>query len=136
MVAKQYTIPDDCAYTTTDEWVRVDESMVRMGISDYAQSELSDITFVELPEVGTQVEKGEAFGVVESVKAVADLIAPVSGEIVEVHSALEEHPEWVNEDPYGRGWIVCIAPEDLESVDGLMSAADYQKSIAERSSGS
>ena len=87
MAAKQFTIPDDCAYTTTDEWVRVDESMVRMGISDYAQSELSDITFVELPEVGTQVEKGEAFGVVESVKAVADLIAPVSGEIVEIGRA-------------------------------------------------
>jgi glycine cleavage system H protein len=133
MAAKTYDIPDDCRYAKTDEWIRLDQTVGRVGITDYAQSELSDIVFVELPEVGTQLEAGEVFGVVESVKAVSDLHAPVSGEIIEVHQNLEEHPEWINEDPYGRGWIISIAPEDLDAIDGLRSPEDYRAYIKERS---
>jgi glycine cleavage system H protein len=133
MAAKTYDIPDDCRYAKTDEWIRLDQTVGRVGITDYAQSELSDIVFVELPEVGTQLEAGEVFGVVESVKAVSDLHSPVSGEIIEVHQNLEEHPEWINEDPYGRGWIISIAPEDLDAIDGLRSPEDYRAYIKERS---
>jgi glycine cleavage system H protein len=133
MAAKTYDIPDDCRYAKTDEWIRLDGTVGWVGITDYAQSELSDIVFVELPEVGTQLEAGEVFGVVESVKAVSDLHAPVSGEIIEVHQNLEEHPEWINEDPYGRGWIISIAPEDLDAIDGLRSPEDYRAYIKERS---
>ncbi len=133
MAAKTYDIPDDCRYAKTDEWIRLDGTVGRVGITDYAQSELSDIVFVELPEVGTQLEAGEVFGVVESVKAVSDLHSPVSGEIIEVHQNLDEHPEWINEDPYGRGWIISIAPEDLDAIDGLRSPEDYRAYIKERS---
>ena len=129
---QEYEIPDDCHYTESDEWVRVDGAVVRVGITDYAQSELNDIVFVELPEAGSQLAPGEAFGVVESVKAVSDLLAPIAGEIVEVHARLSEHPEWINEDPYGRGWIIAISPEDDEALDGLMSAADYRAHVKAR----
>ena len=129
---KEIVVSEDCRYTESDEWVRIDDDGARIGITDYAQSELSDIVFVELPEVGSQLEAGAAFGVVESVKAVSDLLAPLSGEVIAVHSALEEHPEWLNEDPYDRGWIVCIRPEDLEGYDALMSADQYRKYVDER----
>jgi glycine cleavage system H protein len=132
MADHEYEIPDDCQYTESDEWVRVDGTIVRVGITDYAQSELNDIVFVELPETGRQLEKGEAFGVVESVKAVSDLLAPLTGEITEVHGRLSEHPEWLNEDPYGRGWIVALNPEDLEALDSLMSAAEYRAHVKAR----
>jgi glycine cleavage system H protein len=132
MAENTYEIPDDCRYARTDEWIRIDGTQGRIGITDYAQSELSDIVFVELPVVGTQLEAGDVFGVVESVKAVSDLIAPVSGEIVDVHTALAEHPEWVNEGPYGRGWIVVLAPEDLDEVDTLLSPEEYAAYVEER----
>ena len=128
----EYEIPDDCHYTESDEWVRVDGAVARIGITDFAQSELNDIVFVELPEAGNQLAAGEAFGVVESVKAVSDLLAPLAGEIAEVHTRLSEHPEWINEDPYGKGWIIAINPEDLEALDGLMSAADYRAHVKAR----
>ena len=112
--------------------MRVDGAVARIGITDYAQSELNDIVFVELPEAGNQLAAGEAFGVVESVKAVSDLLAPIAGEIVEVHTRLSEHPEWINEDPYGKGWIIAINPEDLDALDGLMSAADYRAHVKAR----
>jgi len=133
MAAQTYEFPEDCRYTESDEWIRVDGTQARIGLTDYAQSELSDIVFVELPQVGSQIEAGETFGVVESVKAVSDLIAPVSGEVVAVHEALDEHPEWINEDPYDRGWIVSIAPEDLEATDSLLSAGQYRNYVEERS---
>jgi glycine cleavage system H protein len=132
MADHEYEIPDDCQYTESDEWVRVDGTIVRVGVTDYAQSELNDIVFVELPETGRQLETGQAFGVVESVKAVSDLLAPLAGEIVEVHGRLSEHPEWLNEDPYGRGWIIALQPEDLEALDGLMSAAEYRAHVKAR----
>jgi glycine cleavage system H protein len=128
-----YEIPEDCHYTESDEWVRVDGQVVRVGITDYAQSELNDLVFVELPETGSQLEVGQAFGVVESVKAVSDLLAPIAGEVTEVHARLSEHPEWLNEDPYGRGWIIAITPEDLDALDGLLSAAEYRAHVKARS---
>jgi len=132
-MTKVHEIADDCHYARSDEWIRVDGTTGRVGISDYAQQELTDVVFVELPEVGSQIEAGEPFGVVESVKAVSDLLAPVSGEVIEVHDALDEHPEWVNEDPYGRGWMIAVEPEDLDEIDTLMSPDDYRKYIEERS---
>jgi glycine cleavage system H protein len=133
MTAKTYEIPDDCRYTESDEWVRLDDGVAFVGITDYAQSELSDIVYVELPDPGTQLELGQNFGVVESVKAVGDLYAPLAGEVRRVNKALEETPELVNEDPYGRGWIIVLAPEDLDAFDELMSPSDYKAHIEARS---
>ena len=133
MAGKNYEIPDDCRYTESDEWVRVDDQHAYIGITDFAQSELSDIVYVELPDVGSQLELGQSFGVVESVKAVGDLYAPFAGEIVRVNKALEETPELVNEDPYGRGWIIALAPEDFDALDELLSPADYKAHIEARS---
>ena len=132
MADHDYKIPLDCHYTESDEWLRVDGAMVRIGITDYAQSELNDIVFVELPERGSQLEAGQAFGVVESVKAVSDLIAPIAGDVIEVHTSLADHPEWLNEDPYGRGWIIAITPEDVDALGGLMSAAEYRAHVEAR----
>lgn len=132
MAEKKYKYDEECRYAESDEWVRFDRGVARVGITDYAQSQLSDIVFVEFPHVGSQVEAGQAFGVVESVKAVSDLIAPISGEIVEVHGALEETPEVVNEDPYGQGWLVAIAPEDLDALDALMSVDEYRAYVKSR----
>ncbi len=126
MTKKPLHFPDDHRYSESDEWVRLDGGVARIGLTDYAQTELSDIVFVEFPDVGARVEADQCFGVVESVKAVSDLFAPVSGEIVEINGDLEEHPEWVNEDPYGSGWIVGIAPSDPNKVDGLMTAEKYR----------
>jgi glycine cleavage system H protein len=133
MADQDYKIPEDCHYTESDEWLRADGAVVRIGITDYAQSELNDIVFVELPERGTQLEAGRTFGVVESVKAVSDLVSPIAGEVVEIHSKLSEHPEWLNEDPYGRGWIIAITPEDIDELDGLLSAAEYRAHVKARS---
>jgi glycine cleavage system H protein len=133
MADHEYEIPDDCHYTESDEWVRVDGAVARIGITDYAQSELNDIVFVELPEAGNQLAAGEAFGVVESVKAVSDLLAPIAGEVTEVHARLSEHPEWLNEDPYGRGWIIAVTPEDMDALDGLLSPAAYRAHVKARS---
>ncbi len=126
MAERTLHFPDDRRYAESHEWVRLDGAVARVGLTDYAQTELSDIVFVEFPDVGAQVEADQCFGVVESVKAVSDLFAPVSGEIVEINGDLEEHPEWVNEDPYGSGWIVAIAPSDPNKVDGLMTAEKYR----------
>jgi len=132
MAEKTYDIPTDCSYTRSDEWVRVDGDAARIGVTDYAQSELSDVVFVELPDVGSQIETDEPFGVVESVKAVSDLLAPLSGEVTEVNEALEETPEWVNEEPYGRGWLLVVVPEDLDVIDDLLSPEAYRAYVEER----
>ena len=132
-MAAKYEFPDDLRYTESDEWIRIDGATARIGITDYAQSELSDIVFVELPEAGAQLESGQAFGVVESVKAVSDLHAPVAGEVTETNQDLEETPEWVNEDPYGQGWLLAIEPQDIEAVNALMTADAYRKYVEERS---
>ncbi len=121
------TFDKDVKYLESHEWARKDGDVVVCGISDYAQDSLGDIVFVELPEVGATLKKGDAFGVVESVKAASDVYMPVGGEIVEVNGALEETPETVNEAPFGEGWLIKVRPSDASELDGLMSADEYQK---------
>ncbi|MBW2280252.1 MAG: glycine cleavage system protein GcvH [Deltaproteobacteria bacterium] len=132
MATKNYELPVDCRYAATDEWVRLDGAIARIGITDYAQSELSDIVFVEVPSVGSELVPGQTFGVVESVKAVSDLHAPIGGEVIQVNEDLEEHPEWVNEEPYERGWIIEVRVADPAGTDDLMTADDYRAHVEER----
>lgn len=122
--------PDDLRYARNHEWVRTDGTMVRMGISDYAQDALGDVVYVELPKVGTTVERGQAFSEVESTKSVSDVYAPVSGRVVEVNDALDANPELINSDPYGDGWFVVIEASDLGELDDLSNAADYEAGLA------
>ena len=128
-----YDIPRTLRYSREDEWARSDGLRVTVGITDYAQQQLGDVVFVELPAVGRTVERGEPFGVIESVKAVADLYAPVSGEVVEVNDDLAEQPEAVNEDCYGDGWMVVIAVGDASELEPLLDADGYTAYVEERS---
>lgn len=123
---------DDLLYTEDDEWVRVDGDEGTVGISDYAQDSLSDIVYLELPAEGENLERGESFGVVESVKAAADLYMPVSGEIVAVNDELMDQPEVVNEDPYGGAWMIKIAIANEEELDDLMDADAYRSYLEDR----
>ena len=121
-------IPDNLNYTEEHEWLKVQEDgQARVGITDYAQDSLSDVVFVELPEVGDQFTKGDVMAVAESVKAASDIYAPISGKIVSINEKLEESPELVNESPYEFGWMVLIEPEG--EVNGLLDAASYRESI-------
>ena len=117
--------PEDLRYAEDHEWARQVGEMVRVGISDYAQDQLGDIVFVELPQVGDTFDKGKEFGTVESVKAVAELFMPFGGEIQAVNEALEESPELVNKEAYGEGWMIEVKPADNAELDGLMSRDDY-----------
>lgn len=119
-------INDDLLYTRDDEWVRVEGEEAVVGISDYAQNSLSDIVYLELPSVGDRFGKGDSFGVVESVKAAADLYMPVSGEVTAVNEALVDRPELVNEDPYGEAWMVRVRLDDASELDELMDADAYR----------
>ena len=121
----------DSRYSTDHEWVRVEESLVRIGITDFAQDALGDVVYVELPEVGAQVAQNASFAEVESTKSVSDIFAPVSGEIAEVNDALEDQPELVNEDPYGDGWICIIQVNSLDELDALMDADGYRSFVSE-----
>ncbi len=132
MATQHYEIPADRRYARSDEWIRIDGRVARIGITDYAQSELSDIVFVEVPEVGSRVDAGVPFGVVESVKAVSDLLAPISGEVIQVNEELDEHPELVNEEPYERGWIIEIRIADSEAVPDLLEPDAYRQYVEER----
>jgi glycine cleavage system H protein len=123
--------PEDLKYSKEHEWVLVEGSVATVGITDFAQDQLGDIVFVELPAVGDKVSKEDAFGVVESVKAVSDIYAPVSGKVVEVNDDLPENPEMLNEDAYGDGWIIKIEMNDLEELQDLMTAAEYEEYVAE-----
>lgn len=123
--------PEELKYTDGDEWLRVDDSEATIGITDYAQDELGDIVFVELPTVGTMFAIGEAFGVVESVKAVSDLYMPVGGEILAVNERLLVAPELVNESPYRDGWMIRIRMSDSSEVEQLLNAQDYRARLPE-----
>lgn len=123
-------IPEEFGYTAEHEWVAVEDGMARIGITDYAQSELGDIVFVELPEVGDETTQMEPFGTIEAVKAVSDLFAPVSGKVVEVNTLLEDQPELINTDPYGEGWILKIKLKDESEAQKLLSAEEYGKEIS------
>ncbi len=117
--------PSDLKYTEEHEWVKVDGDTVSVGITSYAAEELGDIVFVDMPGAGVTVAKGDTFGTIESVKTVADLFAPVSGEIVAANQVLEDTPETVGEDPYGAGWIIKIKMSDPADLDALLSSEDY-----------
>jgi glycine cleavage system H protein len=125
-------IPQDLRYSEEHEWAKVENGRVRVGITDYAQEQLGDVVYVELPDVGDTVSFMEPFGVIESVKAASDLFSPVSGEVVEVNERLEDEPELVNEDPYGEGWMIVVEADDLSELDELMSAAEYEAMLAEQ----
>ena len=124
-------VPKDLKYTSEHEWVRVEGDVVTIGISDYAQQALGDITYVELPEVGAELQPGEDFAVVESAKAASDIFAPVTGTVTEVNAALEESPELINQDPYGQGWLCRLTGVLAEQLEPLLSAEEYEKLIAE-----
>ena len=121
--------PDTVRYTSEHEWIRVEGEEAFVGITDYAQSELGEIVFVDVPTLGETVAQGEVFGSVEAVKTVSDLNMPATGEVLEVNEALEAHPELVNEDPYGEGWMVRIRLSDPSELDSLMDAAAYEASL-------
>ncbi len=123
--------PDDLKYTKEHEWVKVDGNTAIVGITDFAQSELGDVVFVELKDVGTKLQQHDVFGTVEAVKTVSDLFAPVAGEIAEVNIDLETEAEKVNQSPYEEGWMVKITMEDQSQLEGLMSAEDYKTHIGE-----
>ncbi|OFX14623.1 MAG: glycine cleavage system protein H [Armatimonadetes bacterium RBG_19FT_COMBO_69_19] len=123
--------PKDLRYSSEHEWAKVEGGRVRVGITKFAADKLSDIVFVELPQIGAQVEFMQPCGVIESVKAVSDIYSPVTGRVVEVNTALGDTPEVVNSDPHGRGWILLVEPKDLKELDKLMTVEQYVKAIGE-----
>ncbi len=125
-------VPEDLAYTREHEWARRKGSRVVVGITDFAQDQLGDVVYVELPAVGDEVKRGESFGVVESTKAVSELFAPVSGTVVEVNDPLVEAPEAVNEDPYEEGWMIVIEPSEPRQLEDLLTSAAYAGLLAEQ----
>lgn len=125
------SLPKDMKYSEEHEWVKEEDGKVRIGITDFAQSELGDIVFVELPEPGDELEAGEPFGSVESVKTVSELYAPVTGKVVEINENLEDEPELVNESPYEKAWMVVLEPSDTSEMDKLMDADAYKEMIDE-----
>jgi glycine cleavage system H protein len=124
-------IPGDLRYTREHEWAKKEGNRVRIGITAYAQEQLGDVVFVELPKVGAKVTAHQTFGVVESVKAVSDLFAPVSGEVIEINAELPQTPQLVNQDPYVRGWMLLVAPSNAAEFDQLLSAQQYEQFLAE-----
>lgn len=125
------SIPTDLRYTEEHEWVKAEDGKVRIGITEFAQSELGDIVFVELPQVGDELVADEPFGSVESVKTVSELYAPISGKVVEINEELEDSPEFVNESPYEKAWMVVIEPSDLSQIEELLTPEKYQELIEE-----
>ncbi|HWK24644.1 MAG TPA: glycine cleavage system protein GcvH [Ureibacillus sp.] len=121
--------PKDLRYSKEHEWVKVEDGKVRVGITHFAQSELGDIVFVELPQVGDEIQLNEPFGSVESVKTVSELYAPVSGKVVEINSELEDSPEFVNESPYEKAWMIVIEPTNLSEVEALLTPEQYDELI-------
>ena len=124
--------PEDLRYTREHEWARMKGDRVVVGITDFAQDQLGDVVYVELPDVGDPVKKGESFGVVESTKAVSELFAPVSGKVVEVNDPLADAPETINEDPYEEGWMIVIQPSDPRELEALMDAKAYRSFVEEQ----
>ncbi|GAE15358.1 Glycine cleavage system H protein [Bacteroides pyogenes] len=121
--------PQNLKYTSEHEWIRVEGDIAYVGITDYAQEQLGDIVFVDIPTVGETLEANEVFGSIEVVKTVSDLFLPVAGEVLEQNEALEENPELVNKDPYGEGWLIKLKPADLKDVEGLLDAEGYKAVI-------
>jgi glycine cleavage system H protein len=128
-----FEIPDELHYTSDDEWLHAEDDFVTLGVTDFAQQQLGDIVYVELPSVGDQLESGVAFGVIESVKAVSDLNAPISGQVVAINEELVDQPEIINEECYGGGWIIKIKPSAQDQINSLLDADGYRKIISKRS---
>ena len=126
--------PQELRYTEQHEWIRAEGDRVRVGITDFAQDALGDVVYVDVPEVGTEVKAGQAFGEVESTKSVSDVYAPVSGKVVERNGTLSDTPQTVNDDPYGQGWMIVIEPTDRSELEALLDASAYQQ-FTERESG-
>ncbi|MFS0863639.1 glycine cleavage system protein GcvH [Fredinandcohnia sp. 179-A 10B2 NHS] len=124
-------LPKELRYTEEHEWVKVEGDNVRIGITDFAQSELGDIVFVELPEVGDEIQADEPFGSVESVKTVSELYAPISGKVVAVNEDLDDNPEYVNESPYEKAWMIVVEPANASDVENLMTAEQYEEMVNE-----
>ncbi len=124
-------VPEDLKYTESHEWVRNEDGLCRVGITEFAQSQLADLTFVDLPEVGASVSSGDEIAVVESVKAASDVYAPISGEIVSINDELSDAPEKINEDSFGEGWLFVIRPSDAGELDGLLDADAYRGLLPE-----
>ena len=122
--------PQELRYTKDHEWARLEGDVVYVGITDYAQGELGEIVFVDVPTEGETLSAEEVFGSIEAVKTVLDLLLPIEGEVLELNPELEDQPELVNNDPYGKGWIIKVKPANADDVEGLLSAADYTKRIA------
>lgn len=131
-MSSNHNFPTELRYSPEDEWARRDGTRIVIGITDFAQEQLGDIVFVELPAVGDRIEAGQTFGVIESVKAVSDLFAPVSGEVVELNGELADRPEIINEDCYGEGWMLAVELADASQWDGLLDAAAYGANVATR----
>jgi len=125
--------PEELLYSEDHEWVRDEGNKATIGITDYAQSQLKDIVYVDLPEIGSEYKKGESMGVVESVKTVADIFSPVTGKVIEKNQELKDHPEWVNTDPYGKGWLLRMELKEKEELNGLLSSKAYQGKLSEES---
>jgi len=119
--------PDDFFFAESHEWIKIDGDLGMVGITDFAQKQLGDVVYVELPEIGTVFDFHQSFGVVESVKAVSDIYSPVAGEVVEVNSGLNDSPEFLNEDPHGKGWIMKIKVKDKSELQKLMSPSEYER---------
>lgn len=124
-------VPENLKYTREHEWARIRGKVATIGITDYAQDQLGDVVYVELPDVADEVAKDEQFGTIESVKTVSDLFSPLSGEVIKVNEQLEDRPELVNEDPYGDGWMIQIQISDPDEIDELMSAEEYEAYLEE-----
>ncbi len=121
--------PDNLKYTKDHEWARKEGKLVVVGVTFHAQEALGDVVYVELPKVGAPVTVGQPFGVIESTKAVSELFAPVSGKVAKVNEALKDEPQQVNQDPYGKGWLIEVEPSDIKQMDALMDAAAYEKHV-------
>lgn len=125
-------LPKDLKYTSEHEWIKIEDDKVIVGITDYAQKELGDVVFVDLPGTGEKVKVKEAMATIESIKAVSEIFAPLSGEVMEVNDTLEHSPELVNQDPYGKGWIVVIEPVDVKEIEELLTPDAYGELIGEK----
>lgn len=128
-------LPDDRKYSKEHEWIKVDSGRGTVGITDYAQKQLGDVVYIELPEVGAKLGSMEVFGTIESVKAVSELFCPVSGEVVETNGAVVDKPELVNSDPYGAAWLLVVKIDNPSDLDSLMSASEYQTYLDKESQG-
>ena len=122
-------VPQNLKYTNEHEWIRVERDMAYVGITDYAQEQLGDIVFVDIPTVGESLEANETFGTIEVVKTISDLFLPVAGEVIEQNESLEENPELVNKDPYGEGWLIKMKPANLKDIEDLLDAEAYKAVI-------